>query len=150
MKFSDIRKEDWPSLAPYLDTCLLPVTGLTGEEEPWNATEALEQLRDLLDAVEVPFKGRVVTYPAFHYTEDESSGKTLETVCRRLKASGFSYVVIVKRGGSNGISALQPIESCDLLLTGGDHGAESMEEWRRAARDKVTAMWNGSALQNNL
>ena len=67
MKFSDIDKEQWPELKPYLDTVLLPVTGLSGDEQPWEATRGLEKLRDLIDAVEIPFHGRVVIYPAYHY-----------------------------------------------------------------------------------
>src|SRR5690606_8279915 len=67
VKFSDIRESDWPQLAPWMDTCLLPVTGLAGTEAPHEAARRLEKLRDLLDLVEKPYRGRVVTYPAFQY-----------------------------------------------------------------------------------
>ncbi|MGO4375464.1 DUF2487 family protein, partial [Paenibacillus sp. MCAF20] len=67
MKFSEIEKEQWEELRPYLDTCLLPVTGMDGSEQPYEATEWLERLRDIMDLIEIPFKGRVVTYPACHY-----------------------------------------------------------------------------------
>jgi len=93
MKFSDVNSSTWDELRPYVDTCLLPVTGMTGAEQPWEATEALEALRDALDCFEIPYKGRVLTYPAFHYIEEEGAER-LAAVCRRLKQS-FPYVVIV-------------------------------------------------------
>ena len=62
--------------ATYLDTCLLPVTGLTGKESPVEAGDRLEQLRDLLDLLEIPYHGRTVTYPAWHYAEDAEDLKT--------------------------------------------------------------------------
>lgn len=64
MKFSDIEEQTWDELRPYLDTAVLPVTGLNGGETPWEATRELEYLRDALDLIEIPFKGRIVTYPA--------------------------------------------------------------------------------------
>lgn len=59
MKFSDIREEDWARWEPWLDTCLLPLTGLNGTELPWEVTQSLEKLRDIMDLVEIPFKGRM-------------------------------------------------------------------------------------------
>lgn len=95
MKFSDIEKEQWDELSPYLDTCLLPVTGLTGTEPPYEATKRLEELRDILDLVEIPFKGRVVTYPACHYVMDgNGSGQGVSSIVERLKKSGFAFVVL--------------------------------------------------------
>ncbi|CAH0118770.1 hypothetical protein PAE9249_01264 [Paenibacillus sp. CECT 9249] len=92
MKFSDISAEEWKELQPYLDTCLLPVTGLTGREQPWETTEALEDLRDWMDMVEIPFRGRVVTYPAMHYAGGEDG---INEVCRQLKNAGFRYVILI-------------------------------------------------------
>jgi 23S rRNA (pseudouridine1915-N3)-methyltransferase len=95
MKFSDISKEEWQDLQPYLDTCLLPVTGLTGREQPWEATEALEKLRDALELIEIPYKGRVVTYPALHYVDDKEISTQLDTLSSRIKEAGFTFVIVV-------------------------------------------------------
>jgi 23S rRNA (pseudouridine1915-N3)-methyltransferase len=95
MKFSDVMKDQWDALQPYLDTCLLPVTGLTGSEQPWQATEALEKLRDALDLIEIPYKGRVVTYPALHYVDGADLSVQINTLATRLKEAGFSYVIVL-------------------------------------------------------
>lgn len=96
MKFSEIKQEGWGELKPYLDTCILPVTGLTGLEEPWEATMALESLRDVLDLLEIPYKGRMVTYPAAHfYYEDHKFVDNISKICTNLKQVGFKYVIIV-------------------------------------------------------
>ncbi|MBP1994750.1 DUF2487 family protein [Paenibacillus eucommiae] len=95
MKFSDINETEWTDLQPYLDTCLLPVTGLTGMEQPWQATEALEQLRDALELIEIPYKGRVVTYPALHYLEGVDMAEQVNKLSSRLKSAGFTYVVVL-------------------------------------------------------
>lgn len=96
MKFSEIEAESWESLKPYLDTCLLPVTGLSGREAPHEAAEALGRLRDLLELVEIPFKGRVVTYPAYHFTSPVAEGgyTALSQVCRSLKEAGFRHLIV--------------------------------------------------------
>ncbi len=96
MKFSEISREEWDELRPYLDTCLLPVTGMSGAEKPFEATECLEKLRDVLDLVEIPFKGRVVTYPAWHYAIGQPAfSMELDRWCSSLKAAGFRFIVIV-------------------------------------------------------
>ncbi|QYR19886.1 YpiF family protein [Paenibacillus sp. sptzw28] len=96
MKFSELTPEQWAELQPYLDTAVLPVTGMSGSEMPYEATEALERLRDVLDLIEVPFKGRVVTYPACHYGEwSEETVEQVAKLCTNLKLrAGFRYVVI--------------------------------------------------------
>lgn len=93
MKFSEIDVQQWDELQPYLDTCLLPVTGMNGSESPPEATQCLEDLRDIMDLVEIPFKGRVVTYPACHYTSDDQS--SLEGWTAALKGIGFKYVILI-------------------------------------------------------
>lgn len=94
MKFSDITAEQWDELQPYLDTCLLPLTGLSGEESPHDTTLALEQLRDWMDEVENPFRGRIVTYPANHYAGADDVEK-INDLCHKMKSGGFKYVIII-------------------------------------------------------
>lgn len=119
MKFSEIGKEQWDELSPYLDTCLLPVTGMTGTEKPYEATERLEELRDMLDLVEIPFKGRVVTYPACHYLLDGAeSARGVEAIVKRLKDSGFAYVILATASG------MLKLDECgaDLVLNPSENG----------------------------
>lgn len=115
MKFSDISPEDWSQLQPYLDTCLLPVTGLDGSENPYQAAGMLEKLRDVLDLLELPYRGRTVTYPACHYWSDDSAMiDGLGKWAAQLKEIGFKYVIIVSAQPK--LAELQ-IPSVDLVIT---------------------------------
>jgi 23S rRNA (pseudouridine1915-N3)-methyltransferase len=115
MKFNEIEKSGWEELQPYLDTCLLPLTGLTGKETPWQVTERLEKLRDLMDHLEVPFKGRVVTYPAVQYTmEDDQMISSVNALCHRLKLSQFKYVILITADDS--LAKLE-YQTSDLLIS---------------------------------
>ncbi|MCA0754394.1 YpiF family protein [Paenibacillus sp. N4] len=96
MKFSEITSGQWEELSPYLDTCLLPLTGMSGVEKPFEATEKLERLRDIMDLIEIPFKGRVVTYPAWHYISGRQPFKELlQDWCVSAKNGGFRFVIAV-------------------------------------------------------
>lgn len=95
MKFSDIEQDKWEQLKPYLDTCLLPLTGLRGYESPAEATKRLEELRDALECLERPFHGRLVTYPAMHFIVDDKSAQFVNELVRRLKENGFKYVIVL-------------------------------------------------------
>lgn len=95
MKFSELTAEQWAELQPYLDTAVLPMTGLTGAEMPYEATKQLERLRDVLDTIELPFKGRIVTYPAVQYGEwSAAAAEQLRTVSGNLRSVGFKHVVL--------------------------------------------------------
>jgi len=95
MKFGEVKREEWPALQPYLDTCLLPVSGLTGRESPVEAADLAARTGELLKPLEERFHGRTVTMPAFHYFEGEDEEKLAE-LCRRLKnEAGFRFVVLV-------------------------------------------------------
>lgn len=95
MKFSDIEQEKWQGLKPYLDTAVLPITGLTGLESPDEATMQLELLRDWLDSVEQPFNGRIVTYPAYHFVASPLQQDGLNSLIENFKLQGFKHVVAV-------------------------------------------------------
>lgn len=115
MKFSEINANRWQELAPYMDTCLLPITGLTGREAPWKATEALELLRDAMEELERRYVGRMVTYPAFHFIPGEGASDQLSLVCRNLKESaGFTYVVLITADPA--AAAMKPPVEADLFL----------------------------------
>ena len=47
-----------------------------------------------MDLAEIPFKGRLVTYPAVQYGNTEDI-KLLNEVCHNVKSSGFKFVVIM-------------------------------------------------------
>lgn len=139
MKFSDIEQEKWDELSPYLDTCLLPVTGMTGTESPFEATKRLEDLRDMLDLVEIPFKGRVVTYPACHYVMDgDGTGRGVSAIVMRLKEAGFAYVILAT--ASNKLK----LDDCgaDLVLEPDDDGHRPEPS---AAASLVKELWSAAS-----
>ncbi|WP_028548646.1 DUF2487 family protein [Paenibacillus sp. UNC451MF] len=140
MKFSDVESTSWEELRPYVDTCLLPVTGLTGSEQPWEATKALEMLRDVLDCFEIPYKGRVLTYPALHYIEGEEGRFLLEQVCERLKQS-FPYVILVS--ASDELHELENLIKCDLVFViTPKQLAESLPGIKQKIADRLQALWS--------
>ncbi|RKN72454.1 DUF2487 family protein [Paenibacillus ginsengarvi] len=147
MKFSDIAKSDWEGLSPYLDTCLLPVTGLTGFEQPWEATQELEFLRDVMDCIEVPYKGRIVTYPAFHYTDSPEGASAVNTVCQRLKSGSFRYVILIS-ANSSVMTADYP--DADLLLCpeSAEGDTESGDAFRVRIASEVRSIWQKAAVSN--
>lgn len=138
MKFSDIDKEQWIELKPFLDTVLLPVTGLSGAEEPWEATRRLEQLRDLIDAVEGPYRGRVVVYPAYHYISEISIEEQLESICNQLRATGFVYVIIALRGN---IEPQSDKPYYDLLLSYSNYKGTTVGDMKKDVREKILVTW---------
>lgn len=138
MKFSDTNSSNWEEWKPYMDTCLLPVTGLAGSELPWQAALALELLRDYMIEIERKFKGRIVTYPAFHYWGMPGAMPQLDRLCRQLREdAGFTYIVLMSAGEA--LSGLDKPEGADLLLLHADRSQKGNE----AAR--IQEMWNSSA-----
>ncbi|MFB9275252.1 DUF2487 family protein [Cohnella cellulosilytica] len=96
MKFSEIDPQSWPELQPYLDTCLLPLSGLTGEESPSEATEKVARTGDWLAPLEEAFRGRTVTMPAYHYGADSPEHiRKVNELIASWRAGGFRYVVLV-------------------------------------------------------
>ncbi|WP_339266165.1 DUF2487 family protein [Paenibacillus sp. FSL R5-0470] len=113
MKFSDFEVEQWEENRKFYDTCLIPFTGLSGSESPPETVQALERLRDFMDLVEIPFKGRIVTYPAIQYG-GEGYFDLINEVCRKVKSSGFQYAVVLTAD----IALLeQEIFESDLVLS---------------------------------
>lgn len=140
MKFSDIESSEWDKLKPYLDSCLLPVTGMSGAEQPWEATQELEYLRDVMECVEGPFKGRVVTYPAFHYVEGPDAAGAVNEICKKLKGAGFRYVIVIS--GHPSVSSFV-LPNADLLLCPESPEGEVMNaaEFREQVARDIRAMW---------
>ncbi|TDF99365.1 DUF2487 family protein [Paenibacillus piri] len=145
MKFSDVEETAWDELRPYVDTCVLPVTGLTGSEQPWEATRALEQLRDALDCLEIPYKGRVLTYPAFHFITDEECGsETLKRVCARLKNSGFRYLIVI--GAKAELENILSESGADCALTLPPVMLnDSLPEVKRQIAQKLQQLWSANS-----
>jgi hypothetical protein len=113
MKFSDFEVEQWEENRKFYDTCLLPFTGLSGSESPPETVQALERLRDFIDLVEIPFKGRIVTYPAIQYGGD-GYVEQINEVCRKVKSSGFQYAIVLTADIS--LQEIEIVES-DLVLS---------------------------------
>jgi 23S rRNA (pseudouridine1915-N3)-methyltransferase len=138
MKFSEIEQSNWEELQPYLDTCLLPLTGLSGEEAPWQVTESLEKLRDLMDFVENPFKGRVITYPAIQYsTEDDQLISTVNELCLKLKKDQFKYVILISADAS--IGKLE-FAACDLMISS-DIIKEEVSDTKVLIFNRIQQLW---------
>jgi hypothetical protein len=140
MKFSEITEQAWAELHPYLDTCLLPITGLTGEETPAEAGDKLERLRDVLDLIEVPYQGRVVTYPAVQYVPGQAYAGLLETVCSGLKTAGFRYVIAVTAAAC--VSGMLPASADLQLYVDAEAMASSPAEAKRTVAAQIEALWN--------
>lgn len=139
MKFSEISQEDWGALQPCMDTCILPVTGLSGSESPWEATIALEELRDALDLLEIPYKGRVVTYPAFHYSEGRSAQAYADNVCLKLREAGFVHIIVVT---TNQELESWALEHADLILYVNTEQLRSdPAETKRTVSREVQQLW---------
>lgn len=140
MKFSDISAEEWAELQPYLDTAILPLTGLSGSEMPHEATSALESLRDILDLIEGPFKGRVVVYPACHYVQwnDESSDQ-LAAICANLKKVGFRYVIVAASFQTDDLVKPVPVDLVIGLETSGNLPTATV------VSESVRTLWLGRA-----
>lgn len=145
MKFSEITSDDWVELQPYLDTCLIPYTALTGRESPYEAVNALERLRDFLDYVEIPFKGRVVTYPAVHYSQ-ASQLQHLNELCSHLKAGGFKYVIVMT---ADEALVQANLFEADLVLSLAAFSIEKEEsehttenELKKDIQSQIYQMWN--------
>jgi len=140
VKFSEFDGQRWGELEPYFDTCILPVTGLSGSETPAEATERLETLRDLLELVELPFKGRTVTYPAMHYVGGSSAPWLIEETVARMKKAGFRYVIVAslaadfKGDDSSADLWLTPMQE-GALPAAADVSATVQAMWRRHAEN---------------
>jgi hypothetical protein len=140
MKFSEFKEEEWADLSPYLDTCLLPVTGLTGAETPPEAADKAAEAGRWLQPLEIAFRGRTVTLPAYHYADasDEEERALLARYCERIKRSGFRYLIVAT--GDAGWTA-QAIPSADLIAGPAEAGEEPDAE---ALKRSVAALWKGS------
>lgn len=140
MKFSEIERERWPELAEYFDTALLPLSGLTGRESPWEATEALERLRDALDPIESMYKGRVVTYPAVHYAEDDAALEALaDKLCDRLRESGFKHCIVVT--GAERLLARSFARACATIGPKTPKPDVPTETYRSEAKRTIEELW---------
>ena len=138
MKFSEVDEHSWLSVGAYFDTCLIPYTGLSGKEKPWEATAALERLRDFLDYIEIPFKGRVVTYPAVQYGGNHAE-ELLNEICHNVKSAGFKYPVVVSADVQLDTEALY--ESA-LVLSLPAMGPISDEALKSAVAQQISDLWN--------
>lgn len=136
MKFNEISEESWAELQPFLDTCLLPVSGLTGMETPWEATERILKTGDWLSPLERAFHGRTVTMPAYHYDHAGGNGpEGVNELVSRLKRSGFRYVVVVS-GQAGGLP--ESVTEASLIVQPAEDSELPNPD---AMRQAVMAMW---------
>lgn len=135
MKFSELDKAGWPNLQPYLDTCLIPVSGLSGHEAPWEMADRAASAGAWLLPLERAFAGRTVTLPAYHYYDGSGdSAARLRKLCAECRASGFRHVVLV-----SGVPGLLPADAgADLCIQPQDEGDEPDAE---ALHQVMTGLW---------
>lgn len=138
MKFSELTPDQWAELAPYLDTAVLPVTGLSGSELPFEATDALERLRDVLDRIEQPFKGRIVTYPVCQYVDKDAPAEAVEHICANLRSVGFKYVIVAAAFDTE--AWMGKLAGADLMIGTDAQGNPPQSEEVSAA---VRKLWLG-------
>lgn len=137
MKFSEVDGASWQELQPYFDTCLIPYTGLTGGENPMEATAALERLRDFLDLAEIPFKGRIITYPAFQYGLQEDLS-LLNEICKQIKSTGFRHVIVMSADYGLPESDLPEV---DLILALPEFKGLEGKELGAMIQAKIQTLW---------
>ncbi|MCJ8011065.1 YpiF family protein [Paenibacillus sp. KQZ6P-2] len=140
MKFSEVDEATWEELQPYFDTCLIPYTGLTGKENPMQATAALERLRDFMDLVEIPFKGRIITYPAFQYGLQQDLSLFNE-ICKHVKSTGFKHVVVMS---ADSILREADLPDVDLILLRSEMNEQEGKELSTAVQAKIQNVWNSA------
>ncbi|BCG59901.1 DUF2487 family protein [Paenibacillus sp. URB8-2] len=138
MKFSDFDSGSWAVNGEFYDTCLIPFTGLTGKESPPQTVERLERLRDSIDLVERPFKGRIVVYPAVQY---DVVGKTdiINEICHNIKSNNFRYAIVLDAIGL--LTADSIIES-DLIVAVNDFFGDNSGKGIAFALQKIREMWH--------
>ena len=140
MKFSEFDRTSWPALAPYLDTCLLPVTGLRGTETPDEMTDKAAAAGAWLSPVEQAFKGRTVTLPAHHYYDGgDLAQERLRALCEGFRRSGFRYVVLVS-GSADSLG--REATGADLVLQPG--GKDELPD-PQALCGRIVELWRDSA-----
>ncbi|MNL75145.1 hypothetical protein D3C87_2009020 [compost metagenome] len=79
-----------------------------------------------------------MTYPALQYNGAESAAFVNE-ICRKVKSSGFQYVIVLSADISLAGSGI--IES-DLVLSLTDIEASQHKPVRSCIRDEIEALWN--------
>lgn len=143
MKFSEIEEADWAELQPFLDTCLLPVSGLTGEETPAEATDKAASTGAWLAPLEKSFTGRTVTLPAFHYysRNEKEDIDRLNRLCRQLRKHRFRYVIAVC-----GIAQGLPDDLLADLVIQPDREDQQPDEG--ALRKAVTELWRKGSTES--
>lgn len=139
MKFSQFEAKTWEEMKVFFDTCLLPVTGLTGSEAPYEAVERLELLRDVMDWIESPFQGRVVTYPAVQYGGVEAADQ-INRIVQGIRQVGFTYVIVASTVEELNEELLPEV---NLLVTPQRYAesAGQPKSQNSAVRERILRLW---------
>ncbi|NGM81466.1 DUF2487 family protein [Paenibacillus sp. 7124] len=140
MKFSDFDKGSWEENGKFYDTCLIPFSGLTGKESPPQTAEWLERLRDSIDLVERPFKGRIVVYPAVQY---DGIGKIdiINEICHNIKSNNFRFAIVLDGVGS---LTRDIIFESDLIIAVKDFFGDNKDKGMALFMQKIQQMWEGN------
>jgi 23S rRNA (pseudouridine1915-N3)-methyltransferase len=139
MKFSEIDADSWSELQPYLDTCLIPLSGLKGGESPWEATEKVALAGLWLAPLELAFRGRTVTMPAFHYNiGNDEYVEQLNHLISQWKKIGFRYVILIS---GQQLEATVQLDA-DLIIQ--PRTADDLPD-SRLIEKSVSNLWRNSA-----
>jgi len=142
MKFSDFDSVTWEENREFYDTCLIPFTGLTGLEDPAETVAALERLRDFMDIVEKPFRGRMVTYPVFQYSGEHSIA-LINELCRNVKSQNFCFAILLT---TDITTSENEIFESDLVLSLPRLKELGNKEIQAFAAERIHELWQKSAL----
>jgi len=144
MKFNELTKEQWEEWKGYLDTCILPVTGLSGMESPPEVASQLEMLRNWLGGIEIPFRGRTVTYPAYHFIPDNIEMNSLclvNKLCTQLRSQGFTYIVIISAQWN---IMRDELPQADLVVSPVELWTTDLSRAQQQIKERVQKMWGGT------
>ncbi|MNC71933.1 hypothetical protein D3C75_1229080 [compost metagenome] len=91
----------------------------------------------MMDLVEIPFKGRIVTYPSFQYGNKEIT-QYINKVCHNVKLSGFAYAIVISADVDLDDAQL---DNADLILT--PRALEGFSEGgkHQAVQEKIQKLW---------
>jgi 23S rRNA (pseudouridine1915-N3)-methyltransferase len=137
MYYDQITAEQWTSLKPYLDTCLLPVASLKGSDDFWEMKERLNGLSLGKKWVEQMYSGRIVIYPDICYSDVHMNGSYVNEWIQALKEKGFRYIVLLDHADGFQFEA-------DAILSIAKDGEPLSDEIKNKMQQTILNMWEVS------
>lgn len=80
----------------YIDTAIIPLTLIDGSEQGFQfAASAADFILSLANIIENQFKGRIVLFPSFSYTNNQDKQSLLENWNEELKKAEFKHTFYI-------------------------------------------------------